>query len=384
MRRNSKTNGNNKSKHTSFLHLPPILIVSVMVAGLKFLSKKSFNPQNLSNQERVYVRQQESKLEEERLKRRERQLTIERDAEELARARDGDSGGKKAALRFMYDAPPGLDDDKRNNDNAHSNNADEKKIGSNRFSYEKMAGDDDAAAAFRRILAGDTGDLDTDDVGNDQSEVNCGVDLTNKASSLILSGSNAEVNSTDVKSELSQLEKAVGKRNSNAALTYEEQIARFPQLKNAPVAIKKKGPGGEAGTTSNFNFKPLGAQIRNVRCMVCKVWGHSKGDRECSMSGWNPFSAPSTASLGHVSALQAGSDLRNKNEHSEDNHKLNESDDSLEYERRKRRKKEKRKKEAKHERKDRKRKKDRYPNSDDSHRRRRRSRSRSRSRKEEN
>jgi hypothetical protein len=355
-----------------------------MVAGLKFLSKKSFNPQNLSNQERVYVRQQESKLEEERLKRRERQLTIERDAEELARARDGDSGGQKATLRFMYDAPPGLADEKRNNNIAQNNNdVSEKKSGSEAISYDKMAGDDDAAAAFRRILAGEV--VNPGDDENDQMEMNRGVDMTDKASSLILSGSNAEINSTEVKSELSQLEKAVGKRNTSSALTYEEQIARFPQLKNAPVAIKRKGQGGETGTTSNFNFKPLGAQIRNVRCMVCKVWGHSKGDRECSMSGWDPFSVPSTAKVDTIGKLPTGSDSGDKDQSDECDRKKDVSDDSVEYERRKQRKKEKRKKESKrnrkerkHEKKDRKRKRERYEDSDDSRRQRKRSGSKSR------
>lgn len=354
-----------------------------MVAGLKFLSKKSFNPQNLSNQERVYVRQQESKLEEERLKRRERQLTIERDAEELARARDGDSGGQKATLRFMYDAPPGLADEKRNNNIPQNNNEVSEKKSGEAISYDKMAGDDDAAAAFRRILAGEVGNPNDDE--NYQMEMNRGNDVTDKASSLILSGSNAEVNSTEVKSELSQLEKAVGKRNTSSALTYEEQIARFPQLKNAPVAIKRKGQGGETAATSNFNFKPLGAQIRNVRCMVCKVWGHSKGDRECSMSGWDPFSVPSTAKVDTIGKLPTESNSGNNDQSSEINHKKNASDDSDEYERRKRRKKEKRKKESKryrkerkHEKKDRKRKRDRYEDSDDSRRRRKTSDSKGR------
>eukprot|EP01083_Nonionella_stella_P280355 953781_1 len=83
-----------------------------MVAGLKFLSKKSFNPQNLVNQKSVWEREQESKREKDRHRRREKQLTIERDHEELARSREGASGGQRAALSFMYDAPPGLGKDK--------------------------------------------------------------------------------------------------------------------------------------------------------------------------------------------------------------------------------------------------------------------------------
>jgi hypothetical protein len=67
----------------------------------KFLSKKSFNPQNLVNQKSVWEREQESNREAARFRERERQLTIERDHEELAKSRDGASGGHKAALRFM-------------------------------------------------------------------------------------------------------------------------------------------------------------------------------------------------------------------------------------------------------------------------------------------
>ena len=58
-----------------------------MVAGLAFLSKKSFNPANLSNQKSVWEREQESNKEKQRLREREKQLRIERDHEDLARSR---------------------------------------------------------------------------------------------------------------------------------------------------------------------------------------------------------------------------------------------------------------------------------------------------------
>ncbi|GFH45664.1 hypothetical protein CTEN210_02138 [Chaetoceros tenuissimus] len=263
-----------------------------MVQGLKFLSKKSFNPQNLSNQKRTWEREQEQKREEARLRERERQLVIERDHEELARSRDGTSGGQKASLRFMYDQPSSLDA-KKKDDELEGINDSTKSNGDEVESFRK-AGDDDAAAAFRRMLAG---------VHEEQEEKESET-ANDLGSSLIISGSTAEANATEQKRELTQLEKAVGKRNGMSSLTYEEQISRFPQLKNAPIAIKRKGKGEEDDPKTNLNFKPLGAQIRNVRCLACKIWGHQKGDRECKLSGWDPFSS---SSMNAMSAIPSSS-----------------------------------------------------------------------------
>lgn len=293
-----------------------------MVAGLKFLSKKSFNPQNLTNQKSVWEREQESKREEDRHRRRAKQLTIERDHEELARSREGASGGQRAALRFMYDAPPGLGKDKDKQHNGYEDDDDDilgrgsisKKEKTSmpeedgNLSLERKAGDDDAAAAFRAMLASGVA---ANSMSEEQAHGNGnqgGNDNTTAASSLIISGSTAEANDNidHSKSQLTQLEKAVGKRNSTSALTYEEQIARFPQLKNAPIVLKrnKGGDGDDEQEVSktNLNFKPLGAQIRNVRCMSCKVWGHSKGDRECQLSGWDPFAIQKPAAANATSS----------------------------------------------------------------------------------
>ena len=79
-----------------------------MVAGLKFLSKKGFNPQNLSNQKRVWEREQQEKQEARRIKERANQLEREREEEELAKAR-----GDQPRLGFLYDAPPGLEKDNK-------------------------------------------------------------------------------------------------------------------------------------------------------------------------------------------------------------------------------------------------------------------------------
>jgi hypothetical protein len=127
--------------------------------------------------------------------------------------------------------------------------------------------------------------------------------------------------------KLSALEKAAGKRH-NPGMTIEEQIGeqkplhsinlagasctevarwsafseRFPILKNAPLE-------GTYAANVKLTFKPLGMELRNVRCMRCREWGHQSGDRECSMRGFNPKDAERVAREDPMAGLIVGGEL---------------------------------------------------------------------------
>lgn len=253
-----------------------------MVQGMAFLSKKGFNPQNQVNRKQVYEAQQDSKLEKERIRKRQEQLRREREDEELWAARhNGD--GSQAQLRFMYDAPPGL----KKGENAESQTTDVGKSSSGGVGEEDITaiqpGDDAAAVAFRRMLAAAGAQSDSGTTLVDQNTLKERDGEKKLGFAPVLQGSTLEVELDKSNDTRSALEKAVGRRERGSALTLEEQVARFPQLKNAPMAK------GMSATDVNVSFKPLGAQLRNVKCLACGIWGHSRGDRECKVTGWDPF-----------------------------------------------------------------------------------------------
>lgn len=78
-----------------------------------------------------------------------------------------------------------------------------------------------------------------------------------------------------------ELEKLAGKRGVTG-LSRTELEERFPFLKGAPVE------GEYANHLNALNFQPVGHQVRNVRCLRCRAWGHDSGDKVCPMFNMNP------------------------------------------------------------------------------------------------
>jgi hypothetical protein len=316
-------------------------------------TQKSFNPQNLTNQKTVWERQQQEKQEARRIKERNDQLRSERDDEELAIAR-----GDTLKLGWMYNAPPDLQGPQKthdSNDNEDEDDNDQKLAAvqdtARNALVQRQPGDDDAAAAFRLMLAAPPPPADDDDDNYDALDTSEAATDSAQASyrGMGLQGSSVDADKKGPDAR-SSLEKAVGRRNDSSGLTLDEQVQRFPTLANAPRAK------GMTSTDIGVSFKPLGTQIRNVRCLACQKWGHSKGDRECEKE-WDPFAGrppPLTAASKQrkedpdVSQEKAVKDHRRDSSDSDDS---DSSDDSRHERKRKRREKHhksKRRKESKH------------------------------------
>lgn len=296
-----------------------------MGGGLTFLSKKSFNPSNWSNQRRVWEARQNSESERIRVVEREAQIKREREEEELARVVGGEEEGGRKALGFMYDGGkiPGLkkegngkkqpDDESQHESKGNISGADPNE--SNLF--QRQPGDDDAAAAFRAMLAQGVATDDTDKQLDERNHH----DVTEDAQTITAADDNAKNNDTnESRDNRTKLEKAVGRGiNAGSGVTLAQQMERFPMLKDAPMVLQKQKNAGEdaekneqaATSVMGMNFKPLGQVLRNVQCMACKKWGHARGERECELSGWDPFrmNATTAAMATRTTAVAAPSIL---------------------------------------------------------------------------
>ncbi|CAM9204114.1 unnamed protein product, partial [Chrysoparadoxa australica] len=183
------------------------------------------HPATKQNQKRVWVAEQAAKEGEKRDK--EAKLELEKEAEQkkwsFLAAKRGEAeaaNGKNSEVGFIYRAPPGLQEE-----------------------VKEDLTEDEAVRAFKlRML-----EIKTDK--NFSSNV-----------------------------ERSKLEKMVGRKFQSSDLTMEEQVERFPFLKDAPV---------ESAYAKNVKvkFNPLGKVVRNVQCLRCKQYGHAAGEVECKLRG---------------------------------------------------------------------------------------------------
>lgn len=202
----------------------------------------------------------------------------------MARMMGGEEEGGRKALGFMYEGGkvPGLQREERKDydeDDVIGATAGGTAAGSDSL-YERQPGDDDAAAAFRAMLARGT-------VEDSKP--------TTEASAMEDAAPTDEQQEEKMEhvDNRTNLEKAVGRGiNSGSGVTLNQQMERFPMLKNAPMVLQKPKDGEAEQSTdvAGLNFKPLGQVLRNVKCLSCGKWGHSRGDRECEVSGWDPFS----------------------------------------------------------------------------------------------
>ena len=202
----------------------------------------------------------------------------------MARMMGGEEEGGRKALGFMYEGGriPGLKREEQTNKDDDEFGKEESGVGENGSGslFERQPGDDDAAAAFRAMLA--RGTVEETRPTAETPAMNVAVAPTDE-----------QEEKTEHVDNRTALEKAVGRGiNSGSGVTLTQQMERFPQLKHAPMVLQKPKDGEAEQSTevAGLNFKPLGQVLRNVKCLSCGKWGHSKGDRECEVSGWDPFS----------------------------------------------------------------------------------------------
>ena len=243
--------------------------------SLSFLSKKSWHTAKHSNIKNVFMEEEKEKVVIKMSE--ERQRTIEREAEleNLERAIGGEDAVAKHQLSFMYNKPPGGDENDVSlnaNANANANNPNSTNNIVDASSAQIQEDDDPATREFRAMLAGE---IAASALSTDSTQK---LSTTNNAEPV---DSNRLMGANDTRSSL---EKQVG-RGAAVDISLAEQVARFPELKNAPMAA------GMHATSVQVKFAPLGKQFRQVKCIKCGLWGHSKGDRDCKdKGGFDPFS----------------------------------------------------------------------------------------------
>ena len=122
-----------------------------MVQGIKFLTKKSFNPTNITNQKVVWEREQQQQHRLQQIQERNKVLQQEKDNEQIQLSRGGST-----KVNFLYEPPPGLTTTSTTSSTTGTSStpvfATTATASTGMLSIERQPGDDDAAAAFRQLL----------------------------------------------------------------------------------------------------------------------------------------------------------------------------------------------------------------------------------------
>jgi hypothetical protein len=245
--------------------------------SLSFLHKKSWHTGKSVNQRDVWHDEEKVKEEAERMRKRSETLEKEKEQEEMERIINGETASQRQGLSFMYKQPESLT--AKGAAAVKGSNVDIKTSFHEQGEEDGLFDEDDDPAVrdFKRMMAGRAVAAATANSANTATATT--------ASSASASASAAPFDDDGKPDHRSALEKSVGKRQ-NSSMTVSSQIALHPELKNAPMAHKS----GADMDNMIIKFNPLGKVLRNVRCKLCGFVGHAKGDRECKVGGWDPFS----------------------------------------------------------------------------------------------
>jgi hypothetical protein len=247
-----------------------------------YLLLKSWTPYNKQNQQRIWIAEQTKKENERREKERSEAIAQQADRDETARLLRGAditdiANNRSHPLNFMYAAPVGAtrDDGVAGGAGTGSAGAGASAPARDEESARFLAAYRAASSAVGGGVAGAARSADDSmqdaGAGGEPDAVLAGA----SSSSAAASAAPTAPRLTDP-SSLSALEREAGKRKG-PTLSVSEMHERFPFLKNAPMEMFAKNV--------QVTFHPVGQEVKNVRCIKCRAWGHEAADRECPLRG---------------------------------------------------------------------------------------------------